>query len=274
MSNQTPVDPMDLLKGAAEQGNLSPQSMTVAKAVLKAPDLAQMIMEAIRTPDDQIKKIQQTLLTLIVDDSGSIAGASNEDAVIEGHNHFIEVQKKGRYAEGILGSTIYLNGKVLNPYLPITAMTMMSRKNYQADGGTPLYDVVAATLLSVIAEVEKLEKAGASVRSQTFIISDGYDQHSHKCSAADDAKLVQDLLMLEGKHIVAALGIGDVIDWHKVYEEMGIRPQWILTSGGSSDKEIRAMFDNASRTSASALNSSSTGFTQQAMLGGFGGGKP
>lgn len=265
-SKSSSIDPMDLLNSAAQQGNLSGASMTVAQAILKSPDLGEMMRQALATPDDQLPAVQQTLLTVLIDDSRSILMSGNEQHVRDGANHFITSQQGGRYSGGILIGTFYLNGDVLNPYKPIKEAVLLTDQNYRPLGRTPLYDVTAATLLSVIAETEKLAQSGITVRTQTLIVSDGQDEHSVKCRAADVAEIARQMQQQESQNIIGAIGIGDYCDWNKVFGDMGILPQWILTVD-ATEKALRAAFDNASRTTANVM---SQGYSQQAIAGGFG----
>lgn len=272
MSSQ--ANPMDLLKSVQAQGGLSGASMTVAKAVLNNADLGQMIMEATSTPPDLIKKVQQTLLTVVVDDSGSIRQSGNEQAMRDAVNFYIKSQLGGRYSEGIMISIIYLNGTVLDPYKPINEATELNDSNYLATGQTPLYDVACSTLLSVIAKAEEIEsQTGAQVRTLTIFFTDGQDYGSVVCKASDTNKIATDMFSNEGKHIIAGFGIGTHYDWNTIFGEMGIPHQWIWKVGDSA-KELRAGAGNASRTTANVINQQNGSFSQQAIQGGAGFAQP
>lgn len=263
MSNQT-SDPLDLLNSAAQEGLLSEGSLNVAMSI---PDLGVTMQQALGTPAGDVQATEQFLLTYVIDDSGSIRMANNEHILIAGVNFNIEAQLKGRYVDGIMASIRYLNGKLLCPYLPLRQVSLLDASNYQAVGGTPLYDVTVATLLAVIAKTQELQNAGITARTQTLIVTDGDDRHSVHNNASDVAKIVADMLGTE-QHIIAAMGIDDgSTDFVAVFTSMGIQPQWIITPG-STEKEMRAAFMNYSRTTTAAAGGM-LGFSK-AAIGGFG----
>jgi hypothetical protein len=79
--------------------------------------------------------------------------------------------------------------------------------------------------------------------------------------------VVTDMLKLEG-HVVAAMGIQEPgTDFRRVFREMGIPDQWILTPG-NTQKEIRKAFQAFSQ-SAVRMSQAARSFSQ-AALGGFG----
>ena len=69
-------------------------------------------------------------------------------------------------------------------------------------------------------------------------------------------------------HIVAAMGISDkTTDFRRVFRDMGIPDQWILTPGGTQS-EVRKAF-HAFSQSAVRLSQGKASFSR-AALGGFG----
>jgi hypothetical protein len=69
-------------------------------------------------------------------------------------------------------------------------------------------------------------------------------------------------------HIIAAMGIDDGrTDFRQVFQDMGIRDEWILTPG-NSQKDIRNAFQVFSQSAVRA--SQSAGSFSQTSLGGFG----
>jgi hypothetical protein len=165
----------------------------------------------------------------------------------------------------ILAHTRYLNGHVLFPYRPIDQAVRMTPQNYDATGGTPLYDQSVVLLGSVLAKTQEFAQNGVVSRTMTLLITDGADLSSTRARARDVAAIVHDLLRAE-VHIVAAMGISDgVTDFRKVFREMGIEDRWILTPGNSTG-EIRKAFQVFSQ---SAVRASQAASFSRVGLGGF-----
>ncbi|MEO8706117.1 MAG: hypothetical protein ABI867_39170, partial [Kofleriaceae bacterium] len=200
------------------------------------------------------------LVTMMPDDSQSIAQAGNIDAVRDGHNFVIEALGGSKQAGEVLAHTRYLNGHVLCPYTALEHAVKMTAANYSPNLGTPLYDQTTVVLGTVIAKAQELAQAGIAVRTVTLIITDGGDYGSTRCKPADVKAIVDDMLAQES-HIVAAMGISDgSTDFKSVFRAMGIPDRWILTPGNSAS-EIRRAFAVFSQSAVRA--------SQGVQLGGF-----
>jgi len=257
--NQNQVQ--QLLEEAEADGLLSPDSMQALGAI----DLGAQIQAGLGICVDDVEASEVLLLTVMPDDSGSIAAAGNEKAVRDGHNLVLDALRESKQRDAILAHTRFLNGRVLFPYRPIHEAIHMTTKNYSADKGTPLYDQAVVLLGSVLAKAQEFSSNGVMVRSVTLLITDGDDQHSARSSAREVAALVRDLKRAES-HIVAAMGISDgSTDFRRVFGQMGIDDRWILTPGNSAG-EIRKAFQVFSQ---SAIRASQAAVFPQAVLGGF-----
>ncbi|MDD2870403.1 MAG: hypothetical protein PHS49_00295 [Candidatus Gracilibacteria bacterium] len=264
MSNTTVND---LFGSAADEGLLSQDS----QSAIEFADIGEEINAALGINADDFGSSEVVLVTMLIDDSGSIQGSNNVDVVINGHNLVIESLQSTKQAQSdsILAHTRYLNGKVLFPYQSINQAVKMDHSNYNHFGGTPLYDQSAVVLATVIAKCQEFSDNGIACRSVTLIVTDGADCHSNKFRTAKSiSPLVRDLLRQEN-HIVAAMGIDDggYTDFNSVFTEMGIPDSWILTPA-NTDSEIRAAFNMFSQ-SATQASQSAQAFSQAAM-GGFG----
>jgi len=265
MSSAT-IDIGTLFQTAHEEGMLSPDALNALNGVV---DLGAQIQAGLGVPAAAIPSSEVVLVTLLIDDSGSIRFSGNAQAVRDGHNGVIDALKASKQGGGVLFYTRYLNGGVINPYRPIDQAERLDAKNYNPNLGTPLYDQSLVTLGTVLAKGQEFADNGVPVRSVTLIVTDGEDT----CSAVNARKvktLVEDMLMAE-THIIAAMGIGqsrkEQDRFRQVFEEMGIRPEWILTP--SSDAHaIRQAFAVFSQ---SAVRASQNAVTfNQASMGGFG----
>ncbi len=258
-----------LLKGAAASGELSPRSL----AIVNVSDIGAQIQAGLGISVDDVETGEVVVLTILVDDSGSIRFAGNSQVMRDGHNMVIKELGDAKQVGSVIASTRYFNGFILFPYSPLSQAVLMDDRNYNPNGGTPLYDQSAVTLASVIAKRQEFADAGVQCRTITLLTTDGNDEHSPKSmggrgtTPADVASIVKDMLMAE-MHIIAAMGIDDgKTNFRKVFGEMGIPEQWILTPGNRG-KDIRAAFrlfsQSAVRASQSARRHS------QVAAGGFG----
>lgn len=226
-----------LLEDAHRQGALSAKSLHALDVV----DLGAQIQAGLGVTIDDIAASEVVLLTMMPDDSGSIASAGNTEAVRDGHNFVIDALERSKQSGEVLAHTRYLSGHVLCPYTALEHAVVMTAANYNPIHGTPLFDQTCVVLGTVIAKAQELAQAGIAVRTVTLIITDGGDYGSTRCKAGDVKALVTDMLAQEN-HIVAAMGISDgSTDFKAVFHAMGIPDRWILTPGNSAS-EIRRAF--------------------------------
>ena len=245
-----------LLSEAHAQGALSKKAL----ATLDVVDVGAQIQAGLGVTIDDVSASEVVLLTMMPDDSASIASAGNTDAVRDGHNFVITALAGSKQSGEVLAHTRYLNGHVLCPYTGLDHAVAMTAANYDPRLGTPLFDQACVLLGTVIAKSQELAQAGIAVRTVTLLITDGGDYGSTRCKAGDVKALVDDMLGQEN-HIVAAMGISDgTTDFRKVFQAMGIPDRWILTPGNSAS-EIRRAFQVFSQSAVRA--------SQGAMLGGF-----
>ncbi len=212
----------------------------------------------------EYRESEALIVTLLVDDSGSIFDRGNDGAVRDGFNAIIEALKGTKQRGRILMSCRYLNGTVLCPYEYLEKAPLMSDRNFRNGGGTPLYDQTLVTIGSVMAKAKEFDDAGINHRTWTLVISDGADEHSRRVRAADVAELIKTLN--SEVHVVLAIGVSDgKTDFRQVFCQMGIKEDKIMVST-DDPKAIRATFRLASQ-SAVAMNQPNPA----GGLGGFGG---
>jgi hypothetical protein len=245
-----------LLEDAHGTGALSTKSL----AMLDVVDIGAQIQAGLGCTIDDVTASEVILITMMPDDSNSIASAGNTDAVRDGHNFVLDALKGSKQSGEVLAHTRYLNGFVLTPYTALDHAVTMTKQNYNPNLGTPLYDQTTVVLGTVIAKAQELAQAGIAVRTVTLIITDGGDYGSTRCKPGDVATIVKDMLAQEN-HIVAAMGISDgTTNFRAVFQAMGIPDRWILTPGNSAT-EIRRAFAVFSQSAVRA--------SQGAQLGGF-----
>ncbi len=253
-----------LLQSANDGGALSNQALQV----ITANDLDAQITAALGTPALDIKSSEAILVSLLIDDSGSIRFAGNTQLIRDGHNLVIDSLKGSKQGDAIQVQTSYLNGGVLYPYSPIAGVPKMDSTNYNPGGGTPLFDKALVTLATVVVKTEEFAGNGVPVRGITLLLTDGHDEGS-KATAKDVAKVVKSLLAQEN-HIIAGMGVddGSGTDFRAIFQEMGIPDEWILTPG-KTQSEIRKAFQVFSQSAVRASQAAGTSFSKVAA-GGFG----
>jgi len=203
------------------------------------------------------------LVTMMPDDSGSIASYGNTQAIIRGHNELLD---RSNDRTDALFMTRYLNGERLNDFRRAKDAVRMNTDNYHPRHGTPLYDQTYELLGEVMAAAA-LRVHEHDVITMTCILTDGADSGSQQRSPDDVRAVVE--RMIAGRHIVAAMGVRDKeTDFHAVFRSMGIPEQWIMVLEREESDIVRGMteFTHASRTvvgGASFHQTSRVGFTQQ-----------
>ncbi|HUC87050.1 MAG TPA: hypothetical protein VMR75_01840, partial [Candidatus Saccharimonadales bacterium] len=199
----------------------------------------------------------------------------NAEAVRSGSNLIRSSIMESKEAATAVMSCRFLNPingseyGVLYPYSPVEKTPTLSDDNYHPTGGTPLYDQVAVTLTGVAAKIAEYEQGGVQVtKAITVVVTDGADEHSREHTPASIHTMVQGLLHTE-IHAIFGMGIKDErgTDFRKVFKEMGLPDQAILTPG-NSPSEIRRAFEMVSK-SAVGLIEGGQGHSE-AALGGFG----
>lgn len=245
-----------LLEDAHDTGALSAKALKTLDVV----DVGAQIQAGLGVTIDDVAASEVVLLTMMPDDSQSIAFANNTDAVRDGHNFVLEALGASKQSGEVLAHTRYLNGDVLFPYTQLAHAVKMTPANYDPRRATPLFDQSVVLLGTVVAKAQELAQAGIAVRTVTLIITDGADCGSTRCRAADVAAIVADMLAQEN-HIVAGMGISNGgTDFKQVFRAMGIPDRWILTPGNSAS-EIRRAFQVFSQSAVRA--------SQGLQLGGF-----
>ncbi len=248
---------MGLLRDAHASGALSARSL----GTLDVVDVGVQIQAGLGVTVDDVAASEVVLVTMMPDDSASIAHAGNTSAVRDGHNFVLDALAASKQSGEVLVHTRYLNGHVLCPYVSLEHAARMTPENYDPRLRTPLFDQACVVLGTVVAKAQEFAQAGVAVRTVTLIITDGCDYGSQRCRSNDVAAIVADMLGQEN-HVVAAMGIDDGgTDFREVFRSMGIQDRWVLTPGNSAG-EIRRAFQVFSQSAVRA----SQGAPQ---LGGF-----
>ncbi|MBI5044498.1 MAG: hypothetical protein HZC02_01090 [Candidatus Levybacteria bacterium] len=253
----------DLFQSAVSQGSISPATLQS----LNIQDVGQMIQGCLGIAVDAVTASKVFLVSLLVDDSSSIRFAGNTQAMRDGVNSVLDALNAVKNKDGILVSCRYLNGTVLYPFVPLDQAIRLTSSNYDPYGGTPLYDQTAVLAGSVIAKAQEFMLNGVPVTSSSLVVTDGHDEGSVNFRRPEAVEpVIRDLLVQE-KHIFAAMGIDDggTTNFADIFRRMGFRDEWVMTPS-KSGQEIRRCFNMFSQSTASA-SQNATSFSQTAQAG-------
>ena len=263
MSNSQTANLGSLFGSAVAQGAVSDGTLDD----IGVTDLGDEIMQGLSVDADSITATEVILVGILPDDSGSIRMSGNAQTVRDGHNLVIDSLggAGSKKRDGILMMTRYLNGRVLFPFVPIGQAVRMDSHNYDPNLGTPLYDQTVVFLLTMLAKYQEFRSIGVPCRTISLVVTDGADVHSVKQTEETVAKLVKDMLLGED-HIISGMGIGEETFFRPIFQQMGIRDEWILTPG-NNQKEIRQAFQTFSQSAVRASQHAGA----FSLMGGFGG---
>jgi hypothetical protein len=181
------------------------------------------------------------LVTMVPDDSGSIATYNNVNAICRGHNAQLDIYREASPETiTIQAKTRYLNGSVLFGYAPPKDAVPMSAKNYSPNFQTPLYRQTLITLDEVSCSAASFEDR-FDVFTMTCILTDGADNDSGDVRASHVRTVVENMIS-SGRHIVMGIGVRDKsTDFAKVFSEMGIPERWISVLEREEESIVRGM---------------------------------
>lgn len=127
-----------------------------------------------------------TLVNFILDESGSMEEI--KDSIVSGFNEYIQTLSKDQTVEYRFTLTKFSSSwGIKTPYLdtPLLEVSKMTDKDYEPDGGTPLYDAIGKTIKLVEEKVKKNQPV------LVVIMTDGYENDSKEYSQAQIKLLIE-----------------------------------------------------------------------------------
>jgi hypothetical protein len=224
---------------------LSSQSHT-----LLAGDLGGMVIAGAAGMDaEDIQASDVTLITLAIDASSSIGQRGLERAVCDGQKLLLDAFAGSKEKDAVLVAlwTFESEQKVVHGYVPVDdATTLEAGKTYRTSGCTHLYDTFIDACAANVAYAQTLRDAGTPTRSIVVVITDGEDVGSRRPARAC-RKLAEDLLKSE-QFILAFVGVGSDVDFHKVAADMGVPPGCVLVQKDATPSGLRTAFQMVSKS--------------------------
>lgn len=225
--------------------------------------VSQWIGGQLAAQSGQVQNKEVLLVLLLLDDSGSIEGSRNTQAVIDGYNGFIEAL---RSAPGeVRVKTMFLNSKVETPFQHPNEVQSLSQQTYRPTGNTPLFIRSTQALDHVIKEAQDLTREGMVVRTMTFIFTDGGDNQSNGINASH-IKTMVDVMLTTGTHVVGGCAVNDGrTNFWQVFASMGIPEKWVKVLKNDA-QEIRESVSQMG-TMASQASTSYKDFQETSFMG-------
>ena len=193
MSNPTGLGNIDDLFQSARSDGLTDDTMDLVVSNLNGPTM----IAAVGVSLDEIASNEVTLAMNIIDMSGSMSPYA-ADLIRAYNDDYLAAMAGSTAADDILVSTILFDDQVslFHGYLNLPDVPPLTRKHYQPDGTTALYDAVAAGLTNMVLYAQQLRQSGIMVRCLVIVYSDGDDNASQQASGSV-RRAVQELLKHE-----------------------------------------------------------------------------
>lgn len=241
MSNNGLGNLDDLFQSAQDDG-LTDDTIDLVVSNLNGPTM----MTAVGVPLNRLASNEVTLAMNIIDRSGSMAPYA-ADLTRAYNEEYLAAMAGSTAADDILASTILFNERVdlLHGYLPLADVPPLTRRTYDPNGMTALYDAVAAGLTNMVLYTQQLRQSGVMVRCIVIVYSDGADNSSHQ-RAQEVRRAAQELL----KHEIYTLayvgfsagGIKEA-ELRQLADHIGFPD---VLAAGLSHEELRRIFHQAS----------------------------
>ncbi|MBE2250856.1 MAG: VWA domain-containing protein [Myxococcus sp.] len=232
------------LSSAVATGVLSAQTSTLITGNLGAIVLAGAAGKAL----EDLTASDVTLVTLLIDASGSIADRGLEQAVRDGQNALLDAFGGAKEKDSVLLALWTFNGdqKVLHAYVPVEDATRLDGKSYRAGGATRLYDTWCDALAANVAYAQRLRDGGTPTRSVVVVVTDGEDVGSTRTSR-DCARLSKDLLASE-LFTLAFVGVGKDTQFELIAAAMGVPAGCVHVQRDATPSGLRKTFQLVSRS--------------------------
>ncbi|MBI3182601.1 MAG: VWA domain-containing protein [Myxococcales bacterium] len=233
-----------LFAGAVADGVISPATSSMLTGHLGKV----VIAGAAGVAAEDISASDVTLITVLIDASSSIAERGLEQAVRDGQNALADAFAGAKERDSVLMAlwTFASDMDVLHSYVPVTDAVRLDARNYRGSGTTRLYDTWCDALAANVAYAQRLRDGGTPVRSVVVVITDGEDVGSRR-TAVDAAKISRDLLASE-QFILAFVGVGSDVDFHKVARSMGVPDGCIAVQKDATPSALRKVFQMVSQS--------------------------
>jgi uncharacterized protein YegL len=129
--------------------------------------------------------------------------------------------------------------------------------------GTALYKAVKEAMSDVTSYRDELENQGIDVRTNIFIVTDGEDNEDNGSDLSSVNQMISDLRKNEAwaqSFTMSMLGVGDDSSFRRSCTNMGLDPDKVLSTIGTSASEIRKQMGVVSQSVSQSNVGSSVSF--------------
>jgi uncharacterized protein YegL len=199
----------------------------------------------------------------IMDCSGSISSFEHDmNNILE--EVFMKELKNSHRKDDIIIKGITFDDTVSHKsgFMPITTLPS-DYLQVQGGGLTALYDAVLEGLEHAKQYREDLEAQGIDVRTNICIISDGDDNRSSNSAPIKIKALLEEIRRNEAwasSFTITFIGIGTERIFRNACKDMGLDPDKVLVTIGSTAKEIRQVMGVVSQSVSSSSTAAAVSF--------------
>lgn len=236
------------LSSAVATGVVSPQTSSLITGHLGPVVIAGAAGKAL----EELTASDVTLVTLLIDASGSIADRGLEQAVRDGQRALLDAFAGAKERDAVLLALWTFNGAqtVVHAYVPVEDATCLDSKSYRAGGTTRLYDTWCDALAANVAYAQRLRDGGTPTRSVVVVVTDGEDVGSTRTSR-DCARLSKDLLASE-LFTLAFVGVGKDTQFELIAAAMGVPAGCVHVQRDATPSGLRKTFQLVSKSAVRA----------------------
>ncbi len=246
--------------------NFCPHCGDNLRQVVDQQDVSQWVGSQLAVQQGQQIRAKEILLVLLLlDDSGSIKDSGNTQAVIDGYNGFVEALKTA--PSEVRVKTMFLNNKRDIPFQHPKEVQLLTRQTYRPTEQTPLFLRSTQALDSIIKEAQDLVREGMTVRTMTFIFTDGGDNQSNGINASH-VKIMADVMLTTGTHVIGGCAVNDGrTNFWQVFASMGIPEQWVKVLKNDASEIRESVADMGTMASTASTDYESFSQTNQTGFG-------
>jgi uncharacterized protein YegL len=192
-------------------------------------------------------------VTLVIDDSASIANAGNTEAIMVGADAMVkQFRQEEASGERVLISMSTLNGGVVYPFVRPNEAKLLSEVGYSPVGTTPLHDALVESVAEITMKVGEAAVEGAACYSSIIILTD-FEDYGSKRSASECAEVLTDYPRNDRNQIQAiGVRVQGSPNYQTYLPAIGLDPKYIHESS-TDPADISAKCKRASRLSVQAV---------------------
>lgn len=233
-----------LFDNAADDGIIDGDSQTILSGSMDPV----MVAGAAGIDAENIEASNVTLVTILIDKSGSIRHYNAEDAIRDGFNELVKALRDSKQADEILLSVWLFNEdqNVMHSFVPLNDVVTLDGQNYRPAGMTSLYNTYVKALGANVAYAQDLRDNGTPTRSVVVLMTDGEDTVG--ASSSGQCNTITRNLLTSETLIVGFVGVGDDAHFTDIAKSMGIPDGCVRVEKNTDAHSVRELFNVISQS--------------------------